>query len=94
MPILGFLHIAIAIYFAVHAVRTGRNMEMNGVDGFETATRLQTATGERHPALFALTGNDRLRDLASRDSRFTASILKPADVTGLLKLLEKVSAAL
>ena len=26
MPILGFLHIAIAIYFAVHAVRTGRNM--------------------------------------------------------------------
>ena len=70
------------------------DMEMNGVDGFETATRLQTATGERHPALFALTGNDRLRDLASRDSRFTASILKPADVTGLLKLLEKVSAAL
>ncbi|MFL6680867.1 MAG: PLDc N-terminal domain-containing protein, partial [Burkholderiaceae bacterium] len=26
MPILGFLHIAIAVYFAVHAVRTGRNM--------------------------------------------------------------------
>jgi len=26
VPILGFLHIAIAIYFAVHAVRTGRNM--------------------------------------------------------------------
>ena len=26
MPLLGFLHIAIAIFFAVHAVRTGRNM--------------------------------------------------------------------
>ena len=26
MPILGFLHIAAAIFFAVHAVRTGRNM--------------------------------------------------------------------
>ena len=25
MPILAFLHIAIAIYFAVHAVKTGRN---------------------------------------------------------------------
>jgi hypothetical protein len=26
MPLLGFLHIALAIFFAVHAVRTGRNM--------------------------------------------------------------------
>jgi hypothetical protein len=26
VPILGFLHIAVAIFFAVHAVRTGRNM--------------------------------------------------------------------
>lgn len=26
MPLLGFLHIAVAIYFAVHAVRTGRPM--------------------------------------------------------------------
>ena len=26
MPILGFLHIAVAIFFAVHAVRSGRNM--------------------------------------------------------------------
>jgi hypothetical protein len=26
MPILGFLYIAIAVFFAVHAVRTGRNM--------------------------------------------------------------------
>jgi len=69
------------------------DMEMNGVDGFETASRLQAATGKTPPALFALTGNDRLRDLASRDGRFTASILKPADLGGFLKLLDGVSVA-
>ena len=69
------------------------DMEMEGVDGFETAARLDMAAGQRHPALFALTGNDRLRDLASHDGRFTASILKPVDMNGLLELLEKVSPA-
>lgn len=69
------------------------DMEMEGVDGFDTAKDLDVAAGQRHPALFALTGNDRLRDLALLDGRFTASILKPADLTGLLKLLEKVSPA-
>jgi two-component system OmpR family response regulator len=69
------------------------DMEMDGVDGFETAGRLEIAAGQRHPALFALTGNDRLRDLASQDGRFAASILKPADMNELLKLLEKVSPA-
>lgn len=69
------------------------DMEMEGVDGFDTAKRLDIAAGQRHPALFALTGNDRLRDVASHDGRFTASILKPADLAGLLKLLETVSLA-
>jgi len=69
------------------------DMEMEGVDGFATARHLDVASGQRHPALFALTGNDQLRDLASNDGRFTASILKPADLTGLLKLLDKVSPA-
>lgn len=69
------------------------DMEMDGVDGFDTAERLDTAAGQRHPALFALTGNDSLREAASHDGRFTASILKPADLNGLLKLLEKVSPA-
>jgi len=69
------------------------DMEMEGVDGFDTARRLDMAAGQRHPTLIALTGNDRLRDVALHDGRFTASILKPADLTGLLKLLEKVSPA-
>ena len=69
------------------------DMEMDGVDGFDTARRLVTAAGQKCPALFALTGNDRLRDVALLDGRFTASILKPADLNGLLKLLEKVSPA-
>jgi CheY-like chemotaxis protein len=69
------------------------DMEMEGVDGFDTAQRLDMAAGQRHPALFALTGNDRLRDVTLHDGRFTASILKPADLNGLLKLLETVSPA-
>jgi len=67
------------------------DMEMEGVDGFDTASRLDRAAGQRHPTLIALTGNDRLRDVALHDGRFTASILKPADLTGLLKLLATVS---
>jgi len=69
------------------------DMEMDGVDGFATANRLESTACPEHPALFALTGNDRLRDLASQDDRFAASILKPADLNGLLKLLENVSRA-
>jgi CheY-like chemotaxis protein len=69
------------------------DMEMDGVDGFDTATRLSTLAGQSHPTLIALTGNYLLRDVASHDSRFTASILKPADLTELLNLLQKVSLA-
>ena len=67
------------------------DMEMDGADGFDTAGRLASAAGCKHPALLALTGNSRLRDAASLDARFAASILKPADLEGLLSLLDKVS---
>ena len=69
------------------------DMEMDGADGFETAERLESVAGQKHPALLALTGNARLRDAASVDGRFSAAILKPADLASLLGLLDKVSAA-
>lgn len=67
------------------------DMEMEGADGFETAERLESVAGQKHPALLALTGNARLRDAASTDGRFSAAILKPADLDSLLGLLDKVS---
>lgn len=69
------------------------DMEMDGVDGFDTAERLGLAAGVKHPALLALTGNARLCQAASLDARFSAAMLKPADLAGLLSLLEKVSPA-
>jgi CheY-like chemotaxis protein len=63
------------------------DLEMPGADGFETAERLGQASGDKHSAILALTGNADLRDAALRDGRFTASILKPADPGGLLVLL-------
>lgn len=67
------------------------DMEMGGADGFETAARLESVAGQKHPALLALTGNARLRDAALTDVRFTAAILKPADLPYLLRLLDTVS---
>lgn len=64
------------------------DMEMEGVDGFDTAERLDHASGDKHSVLLALTGNARLRDAASVDARFAASMLKPTDLDGLLRLLE------
>jgi len=69
------------------------DMEMDGADGFETAGRLESVAGSKHPALLALTGNARLRDAASTDARFSAALLKPADLDGLLRLLDRVSPA-
>ena len=69
------------------------DMEMDGIDGFDTARRLESALAPMHPALLALTGNAWLREAASLDARFAASILKPADLEGLLSLLDKVSPA-
>ncbi|MCK9689034.1 response regulator [Scleromatobacter humisilvae] len=69
------------------------DMEMAGIDGFDTAKRLELAARPTHPALLALTGNAWLREAASHDARFAASILKPADLEGLLSLLDRVSPA-
>lgn len=67
------------------------DMEMDGLDGFDTADRLDRASAPRHPPLFALTGNPQLRDEAALDARFTASLLKPANLQALVKLLEHES---
>ena len=67
------------------------DMEMDGIDGFETAERLGHATGVKHPALLALTGNAWLCRAASLDARFSAAMLKPADLEDLLRVLEKIS---
>jgi CheY-like chemotaxis protein len=66
------------------------DMEMPGADGFETAWRLEQASGPKHSAILALTGNADLRDAACRDARFTASLLKPADPGRLLVLLSSL----
>lgn len=67
------------------------DMEMNGADGFETAADLDRASGAKHSAILALTGNADLRDAASLDPRFTASMLKPADPDRLRALLASLA---
>ena len=69
------------------------DMEMGAADGFDTAERLDRASGSRHPPLFALTGNPSLRDAAALDVRFAASMLKPADLEALLRLLDGTTRA-
>ena len=66
------------------------DVSMPGMDGFETAERLERASGAKHSAILALTGNADLRDAALRDPRFTASLLKPADPGRLLVLLSSL----
>jgi len=66
------------------------DMEMPGADGFETAGRLEQASGPKHSAILALTGNADLREAAGRDARFRASILKPPDPGRLLLLLSSL----
>jgi CheY-like chemotaxis protein len=66
------------------------DLEMPGSDGFETAERLEHASGDKHSAILALTGNADLRDAALRDARFAASLLKPADPGRLLVLLSSL----
>jgi len=67
------------------------DMEMYGADGFETAERLGQASGDKHSAILALTGNATLRDAASEDPRFCASMLKPTDPDSLLDLLARLA---
>jgi len=68
------------------------DMEMHGADGFDTAEQLGRASGDKHSAIFALTGNADLREAASQDPRFLASLLKPADPNKLLRLLTRLTA--
>ena len=63
------------------------DMEMMGANGFDTADRIGRASGAKHSAILAMTGNAELRDAALRDPRFAASMLKPADPGRLLVLL-------
>ena len=79
---------AVARAAASHPDAIVLDMEMDGVDGFDTADRLDRACGDAHPPVFALTGNPRLRDAAAGDARFAASLLKPAGLAALLRLLE------
>jgi CheY-like chemotaxis protein len=67
------------------------DMEMHGADGFDTAERLGRASGDKHSAILALTGNANLREAASRDPRFLASLLKPADPDKLMRLLTRLT---
>lgn len=87
---------AIAAYGAEEAVVKARDepfdavlldIGMAGTDGFDTASRLDGANEASHPAILALTGDAELRDAASVDRRFVASLLKPADSGRLLGLL-------
>jgi len=66
------------------------DLEMHGQDGFEIAERLGRASGAKQAAILALTGSADLRDAASLDPRFSASVLKPADPGRLLVLLSKL----
>ena len=67
------------------------DMEMDGADGFETAGLLTLTSASSPPTLLALTGNAWLRDAASVDPRFAGSMLKPADLRGLIGLLERAT---
>ena len=68
------------------------DIAMPGADGFETAALLDRANDSSHPAILAITGNADLRDAASSDRRFAASLLKPADSDRLLGLLAGLDA--
>lgn len=63
------------------------DMEMPGMNGFQTADALLDAPSVTLPHLVAMTGNSHLQAEASDDLRFDASLLKPADQADVLQLL-------
>lgn len=92
---------AVPVYGAEQAVAKAReepfdcvllDIAMPGSDGFDTAVRLDRANDTSHPAILAITGNADLRDAASADARFAASLLKPPDSNRLLGLLANLDA--
>jgi CheY-like chemotaxis protein len=63
------------------------DIAMPSIAGFDAAAMLDKANETGHPVLLAITGDADLRDAASTDVRFAASLLKPADPDRLLGLL-------
>lgn len=68
------------------------DMEMPGMNGFQTADALLDAPSVMLPHLVAMTGNSHLQAEASDDLRFDASLLKPAGHAEMLELLEAFAA--
>lgn len=63
------------------------DMEMPGMNGFQTADALLDTRSVTLPRLVAMTGNSHLQAEASDDLRFDASLLKPAGHAEMLRLL-------
>jgi len=91
--------ITVAAYGAEQAVDLVRDepfdavlldLTLPGSNGLDMASRLENANKLHHPAIVALTGDWDLRDTASSDDRFAASLLKPADSHRLLALLADI----
>ena len=68
------------------------DMEMPGMNGFETADALLDAPSVTLPHLVAMTGNSHLQAEASDDLRFDAALLKPAGHAEMLQLLADFAA--
>lgn len=68
------------------------DMEMPGMNGFQTADRLLQEQPLWLPHLVAMTGNSNLQVEASGDARFEGSLLKPADNRQVLGLLSRFAA--
>ncbi|HEY0858013.1 MAG TPA: response regulator [Albitalea sp.] len=68
------------------------DMEMPGMNGFETADALLDAPSVTLPHLVAMTGNSLLQAEAWHDPRFDASLLKPAGHAEMLRLLADFAA--
>ena len=67
------------------------DLQLLGVDGFETAATLEPAGATKHAAILGLTGNADLRDAAAADDRFAASLLKPANPDQLFGVLASLA---
>jgi len=87
---------AIPAYGAEQAVAKAReapfdcvllDIALASAEGIDTAAMLDEANEGSHPAILGFTGDADLRDAASTDKRFVASLLKPADSERLLGLL-------
>jgi two-component system, sensor histidine kinase len=67
------------------------DLELGDGSGFEAADRMQGALPGHGPHLVAVTGNSDLCEEAAHDKRFARSLLKPADASQLVRLLNGFS---